>query len=69
LADELDARRKRDVYGWIGVGVGAVSLGLGAFFLARSPDPGRYDPKPESDFFGALELRLRGPTLEARTVF
>ncbi len=69
LADELDARRQRDVYGWIGVGVGAVSLGLGAFFLARSPDPSRYDPKPESDVFGALELRLRGSMLEARTVF
>lgn len=69
LADELDARRQRDVYGWIGVGVGAVSLGLGAFLLVRSPDPGRYDPKPESDVFGALELRLHGSTLEARTVF
>jgi hypothetical protein len=69
LVDELDQRRRRDVYGWVGVGIGAVSLGLGAFFLARSPAPGRYDPKPESDVFGALELGLRGSTLEARTVF
>jgi hypothetical protein len=69
LVDELDQRRRRDVYGWVGVGVGAVSLGLGALFLARSPAPGRYDPKPESDVFGSLELRVRGSALEARTVF
>jgi hypothetical protein len=65
LVDELDQRRSRDVFGWVGVGVGVTAIGLGAFFLARSPDPGRYDPKPESDVFGALELRLRGSMLEA----
>lgn len=69
LVDELDERRRRDVFGWVGVAVGGSALGLGAFFLARSPDPGRYDPRPESDVFGALDLRIRGTTLEATGTF
>jgi hypothetical protein len=67
--DELEARRQRDVYGWVAVGVGAVSVGVGAFFLARSRDPGRYDPKPESDVFGSIRLRMQGSTLTASGVF
>jgi len=59
LVDELDARRKRDVYGWVGVAIGAASLGTGVVLLARAPNPHRYEPKPESDVFGALELDVR----------
>jgi tetratricopeptide (TPR) repeat protein len=69
LVDELDQRRSRDVFGWVGVGAGTIALGLGAFFLARSPDPDRYDPKPESDVFGSLDLRVRGSMLEAGGTF
>ena len=58
LVDELDARRQRDLFGWIGLSVGAVALGGGAFLLWRAPDPGRYDPKPESDVFGRLDLSV-----------
>jgi hypothetical protein len=59
LVDELDARRRRDVFGWVGLSVGAVALGAGVFFLARAPNPARYEPKPESDVFGRLDLRLK----------
>jgi hypothetical protein len=58
LVDELDARRGRDVFGWIGVGVGAAALGTGALLWASAADPDRYTPKPESDVFGQLELSL-----------
>jgi hypothetical protein len=69
LVDELDARRRRDVFGWVGLGVGTVALGAGALLYARAPDPGRYDPKPESDVFGGLELRLHGTRLELSGAF
>jgi hypothetical protein len=59
LVDELDARRSRDVFGWVGLSVGAVALGTGAFLLARAPSPTRYEPKPESDVFGSLDLHVQ----------
>jgi hypothetical protein len=68
LVDELDARRQRDVYGWVGVGVGAAAVGTGIFLFATGADPGRYDPKQESDVFG-LAFGVRGTRLEARGAF
>jgi tetratricopeptide (TPR) repeat protein len=59
LVDELDRRRSRDVYGWIGVSIGAAALGTGFVLLARSPDPKRYEPRVESDVFAGLRVEVR----------
>lgn len=56
LVDELDRRRSRDVFGWVSLSVGAAALGTGFVLLARSPDPRRYEPKPESDVFAGLRV-------------
>lgn len=58
LLDDLDQKRQRDVYGWVGVGVGAAALGTGALLYLLGDDPERYDPKPESDVFGSLRLQV-----------
>lgn len=69
--EELDEARSRDVYGWVGLGVGVAALGAGAVLVLTGDDPDRYEPRPESDVFGRLEvvpfggpgatgLRLRG---------
>jgi hypothetical protein len=58
LGDDLEEQRMRDVYGWLGVGVGAAALGTGALIYFLADDPGRYDPKPESDVFASLKLSL-----------
>jgi hypothetical protein len=60
LVDDLDSKRQRDVYGWVGVGLGAALLGAGSLLYALGGDPKRYDPKPQSDVFGPLALKL-GP--------
>lgn len=54
--ERLDGRRGRDVFGWVGVGVGAAALGTGLFLLLSNDDPDRYEPREESDVFGALRL-------------
>jgi hypothetical protein len=69
LVDELDARRDRDVFGWAGVGVGALAVGTGILLFVTGPDPGRYEPKQDSDLFGRLTLRLRGTGVEASGTF
>jgi hypothetical protein len=69
LVDELDARRQRDVFGWVGLSVGALSLGTGVFLLARAPDPARYEPRPESNVFGRLDLRLQPNGLQLSGIF
>lgn len=48
----LEDARGREVYGWIGVGVGAAALGTGVVLLLTGNDPDRYEPKAESDVFG-----------------
>jgi hypothetical protein len=57
LADDLEAKRSRDVYGWVGLGVGLAAIGTGVLLFATGDDPGRYDPRPESDVFGSLRVR------------
>jgi hypothetical protein len=57
LADDLEAKRNRDVYGWVGLGVGLAAMGTGVVLFATGDDPGRYDPRPESDVFGSLRVR------------
>lgn len=56
LTDDLEAKRARDVYGWVGLGVGLAAIGTGVLLFATGDDPGRYDPKPESDVFGSLRV-------------
>jgi hypothetical protein len=56
LQSDLEAKRDRDLYGWIGVGVGAAAIGTGALIFALGNDPNRYAPRPESDVFGSLRF-------------
>jgi len=58
LVDDLDEKRRRDVYGWVGVGIGAAMLGTGALLYALGGNPARYDPKPQSDVFGSVALKV-----------
>lgn len=54
--DDLGKKKDRQVFGWVGVGVGAAALGTGVVLWLTGNDPRRYDPKPESDVFGSLQL-------------
>lgn len=60
--EDLSKKKDRQIYGWVGVGVGAAALGTGVVLWLTGNDPHRYDPKPESDVFGSLQLvPLIGP--------
>lgn len=48
---DLEDTRDRDLYGWVGLGVGAATLITGALFLATGDDPDRYEPSDDSDVF------------------
>lgn len=63
LVDDLDAKRDRDVYGWVGVGIGAAAIGAGVLLYTLGDDPARYDPSEESDVFASL-----GVSVSARAV-
>lgn len=54
--EKLDETRKRDVFGWVGVGVGAAAIGTGILLLVTSDDPNRYEPRAESDVFGRIQV-------------
>jgi hypothetical protein len=54
--DSLDSARKRDVWGWAGVGVGAASLTAGLVLHAIRDDPDRYEPRAESDLFARASV-------------
>jgi hypothetical protein len=56
--DGLDDVRAREKYGWIGAGVGAAAAGVGVYLLLGADDPTRYDPRPDSDVFGAITPRV-----------
>jgi hypothetical protein len=58
LVDDLDEKRKRDVFGWIGVGVGVAAIGTGVLLHLTGDDPGRYEPKSEGSLLGALSVRI-----------
>lgn len=58
LIEDLDAKRARDIYGWVGLGVGAAALGTGVLLYGLGDDPARYDPGAESDVFGGLSLTV-----------
>ncbi len=54
--NDLSSKQDRQVFGWVGVGVGAAALGTGVVLWLTGNDPRRYDPKPESDVFGSFQL-------------
>lgn len=49
--NSLESARSRDVWGWVGVGVGAAFLGTGIVLHIIRDDPDRYEPREESDLF------------------
>jgi hypothetical protein len=60
LTDDLTAKQDRDVYGWLGVGVGGLALTSGVLLYWWGDDPARYDTNPESNVFGSLGVGLGG---------
>lgn len=54
--NDLDTVNSHQKYGWIAGGVGVATLGLGIVLLVTNDDPNRYEPKPDSDVFGKLQL-------------
>lgn len=58
LVEDLDAKRKRQALGWVGVGVGAAAIATGALLFAFGPDPDRYEPGSESDVFADVSFTL-----------
>jgi hypothetical protein len=58
LLDNLERKRNRDLFGWLGVGVGAAALSVGTLLYLLGDDPNRYRTGPESDVFGSLQLHL-----------
>jgi hypothetical protein len=58
--EDLDSVRSREKFGWIGAGVGVAATALGVTLLLTNDDPDRYEPRPESDVFGRLELVPHG---------
>lgn len=53
---ELETVRKREVFGWVGLGVGGAALAGGVALLLTADDPAKYEPSSESNVFGRLEL-------------
>ncbi|HLV67328.1 MAG TPA: PEGA domain-containing protein [Polyangiaceae bacterium] len=56
LVEDLDAKRKRQALGWVGVGVGAAGIATGVLLFALGPDPDRYEPGSESDIFANVSF-------------
>jgi hypothetical protein len=44
-AADLDAKQGRDVYGWLGVGAGALGVTAGLLLYGLGDDPSRYEPQ------------------------
>lgn len=53
---DLDQARGFTPIGYALGGVGLAGVGVGVALLVFGDDPGRYEPKPESDVFGALRI-------------
>jgi len=69
LSDDLEAKRQRDVYGWLAVGAGAVAMTSRMLLYVLGDDPARYDPKPESDVFDSVALDIGPKAVALRGVF
>lgn len=55
-ASEKKKAQDRDLYGWVGVGVGAAATAFGVGLLIWGDDIDRYAPRQDSDVFGSLRL-------------
>lgn len=53
---DLSEKQTHQTYGYVGLGVGLAAVVTGVVLRATGPDKHRYDPRPESDVFGSLEL-------------
>lgn len=54
--EDLSNQRTQQAFGWVGAGIGAAALTTGVALWLTGADPHRYDPKPESDVFGSLDV-------------
>ncbi len=55
---DYDKYKGRDVFGWIGVGVGAALVGTGIVLLATGDDPNKYAPKGRSTSESVSNVKL-----------
>ncbi|MGC4089498.1 MAG: hypothetical protein QM756_16730 [Polyangiaceae bacterium] len=69
LVGDLDDKRKRDVFGWIGVAVGGAALGTGAFLYFNGEDPHHYEPKSQGSPLAAVDVRVGLGNVELRGFF
>jgi hypothetical protein len=58
--DDLETTRDRDLYGWIGLGVGVAGMTTGLLLYSLGPDPKKYEPELEQDVWGSLRFDI-GP--------
>jgi hypothetical protein len=56
--EKIDDSNKRDIIGYVGIGVGAAATGLGLYLLLSGDNPTKYDRKPTSDIVGSLTPRF-----------
>jgi hypothetical protein len=54
--NELEDARFRDLYGWLGVGVGAAGIVGGVLLHTLGDDPDKYEPDSDDDVFGSLHV-------------
>lgn len=66
--DDLESARDRDLYGWLGVGIGGAFLGTAAVLFLTGDDPDRYDSDEGADVLGSLSVHitLTGARLRGR---
>ena len=56
VLDDKDAINARYPFGYVGLGVGLVGIGVGAYLLLSGDDPDKYEPGPESDVFDSVRV-------------
>ena len=69
LLEDLEAKRQRDAYGFVALGIGGAALLTGGLMLALGEDPRRYAPKADSNVFSQLELQIYRDSLVIRGKF
>lgn len=69
LVSDLEEKRDRDIFGWIGAGLGASALGAGVMLYFLGDDPGKYDRTPPTDALGPLRFELGAGRLSMTCLF